>query len=64
MSTKTTANTRRYASVTTAAEYAECEHKLIRKLITSGELKAYRLGARAIRVDLNELDHLMAGDAA
>lgn len=55
---------RRYASVPSAAEYAGCEHKLIRKLVASGDLKAYRLGSRLIRIDLDELDALMAGGAA
>lgn len=56
---------RRYASIADAAEYIACEHKLIRKMISTGRLTGYRLpGSRLIRVDLDELDALMVGGDA
>lgn len=64
MMNKTTTAPRRYATIPQAAEYVQCEHKLIRRLIDRGELAGYRIGTRAIRVDLNELDRLIAGDAS
>lgn len=52
-------------SIADAAEYLACEHKLIRKMIATGALRGYRLpNSRLIRVDLNELDALLSGDAA
>ena len=50
---------RRLASVTDAAKLAACSGKTIRRLIASGELTGYRLGARMIRVDLDELNRIM-----
>lgn len=50
----------RLASITDAAEYLACEHKLIRKMIAAGKITGYRLpGSRLIRVDLSELDTLL-----
>ena len=47
---------RRLASIADAADYAACSTKTIRRRIADGTLPAYRLGKRALRVDLNELD--------
>lgn len=53
---------RRYASIADAADYLACEHKLVRRMISTGRLTGYRLpGSRLIRVDLDELDALMVG---
>ena len=61
MTTKTT-ETPRYATVNEAAAYARFEHKTIRGLIARGALRCYApSGARALRVNLNELDALMRG---
>lgn len=51
----------RYGSLAIAAEYLGCSEKHIRRLIASGEITGYRLGknARAIRVDLDELDAML-----
>jgi excisionase family DNA binding protein len=46
---------RRYASLSKAAEYADCNERTLRRHIASGELTGCRLG-RVIRIDLNELD--------
>lgn len=50
---------RRLASIERAAEYAECSTKTIRRRIADGSLTGYRMGARLIRVDLNELDSML-----
>ncbi len=53
---------RRYAKVIEAADYLHVNPVTIRMMLTDGRLKAYRMGPRILRVDLNEIDALMAGD--
>jgi excisionase family DNA binding protein len=60
---------RRLASLEEAAAYARCSKWTIRRRISEGVLTGYSLGQRLIRVDLNELDSVLAvipagGDAA
>ena len=50
---------RRYASPNEAGEYTHTSDDTIRRMIRRGELRQYRIG-RQIRVDLNELDLVMA----
>lgn len=50
---------RKYASLSTAAEYLGCSEKTIRRMIADGQITGYRLGPRLLRVDLTELDALM-----
>lgn len=50
---------RRLASLAEAAEYAAVNPRTIRRRIADGSLTGYRLGARVIRVDLDELDALL-----
>lgn len=57
--TTTSRPTRRLASIPAAAEYAACSTKTIRRRIADGSLTGYRMGARMIRVDLNELEALL-----
>ncbi|HYB36438.1 MAG TPA: helix-turn-helix domain-containing protein [Mycobacterium sp.] len=52
----------RWAKIPEAAEYLRCAPVTIREMISDGRLRAYRSGSRLIRVDLAELDALMAGD--
>ena len=52
-------NPRRFAPIKEAAEYAAVHPDTIRRQIARGNLVAYRLG-RIIRVDLNQLDNLLA----
>lgn len=54
---------RRYASVLDGSEYAAVNPATLRSWISDGFIRAYRVG-RLIRVDLNEIDALMAGEAA
>lgn len=49
---------RRLVSISIAAvELGVCD-KTIRRLISRGQLTGYRIGTRALRVDLNEVDGL------
>ena len=50
---------RRLVTLTEAADYAACNERTIRRRIASGDLTAYRLGKRLLRVDLDELDAAM-----
>ncbi len=52
----------RLVTIAEAAQYARCDYKSIQRRLDR-ELTAYRLG-RAVRVDLNELERLMAGGRA
>jgi excisionase family DNA binding protein len=51
---------RRYISITEAAEYLGISTKFMRNLIMEGEIKGYRIGSharhRTLRVDLDEID--------
>lgn len=50
---------RRPAPIGTAADYAHCNPRTIRRRIADGTLTAYRFGPRMIRVDLDEVDAMM-----
>ena len=52
---------RRYETVTEAARYVKCTEQTIRRMIAAGKLTGYRSGTRLVRVDLDELDALLAG---
>jgi len=47
---------RRYASVQTAAELLDVDPITVRRWISQGRITGYRVGARLIRVDLNEIE--------
>lgn len=47
---------RRLDSITAAAAYAGVCTKTIRRWIANGQLAAYRVGPRLIKVDLDDLD--------
>jgi excisionase family DNA binding protein len=47
---------RRYAKITEAAEYLNCNERTIREMIADGRITGYRSGPRLIRVDLNDID--------
>jgi excisionase family DNA binding protein len=53
---------RRYAKIADAAAYIDVVPITIREMIADKKLRAYRSGPRIVRVDLNELDALMAGE--
>ncbi len=50
---------RRLVPIQAAAEYAAVGPRTIRRRIADGSLTGYRLGARILRVDLEELDALL-----
>jgi excisionase family DNA binding protein len=52
---------RRYASIPDAAEHWAVHPATVRKWIATGLIRGYRSGPRLIRVDLNEIDAVMAG---
>lgn len=52
-------NTRKLVSVAEAAEYLGLSTKTIRNMIDRGELPAWRVGRKAIRVDLRDLDAMI-----
>ncbi|OBK12591.1 helix-turn-helix domain-containing protein [Mycobacterium asiaticum] len=47
---------KRLESLSAAAEYANVHPRTIRRYIASGRIKAYRVGPRLIKVDLDELE--------
>jgi excisionase family DNA binding protein len=53
---------RRYARINDAAAYLDVNPITIRQMITDGKIRAYRSGQRLVRIDLNELDAMMAGE--
>lgn len=62
---------RHLVSIDQAAEYASVSAKTIRRRISDGSLRGFRLGkGRTIRVDLNDVEQLLheiptaGGDAA
>lgn len=51
---------RRLATLSDAADYARVNPRTLRRRIADGSLTGYRMGPRLVRVDLNELDALLA----
>jgi excisionase family DNA binding protein len=51
---------RRYASIAEAARYVGVHPRTIRRHIAAGRLTGFHLGQRLIRVDLDELDQMLA----
>lgn len=50
----------RLAPLSAAADRLQCNVRTVRRMVSRGELAAYRVGgARMIRVDLNEVDALL-----
>ncbi|OFT58147.1 excisionase [Brachybacterium sp. HMSC06H03] len=58
MSLATTPRTR-YVTIGDAAEYLSVTDRTVRNYISRGDLTGYRIGTRAIRVDLRELEALL-----
>lgn len=59
MSTSTTNPTRRWLSQAEAADYLGITDRTLRRMIAAGKLRAYRLGPRLLRIDLDDLDALL-----
>jgi excisionase family DNA binding protein len=49
-------NGRGYVGITEAATYLDITAKTVRKLIATGELPAYRLGTKILRIKLADLE--------
>lgn len=54
-----TPNQPRMASIADAATRIDVHPRTIRRAIAEGRITGYRIGRRAIRVDLNEVDALL-----
>ena len=53
---------RRYSKISDAATYLDVHPITIRQMLADGKIRAYRSGQRLIRIDLNELDAMLAGE--
>ena len=49
----------RWVTIRAAADYLSCDTKTVRRLVSNGSIEAVRLGSRAIRLDLNQIDAFM-----
>lgn len=54
--TSKTLEIRRWASLAEAADYIHISQKTLRRMIAAGSITGYRLNARLVRLDLNEID--------
>lgn len=59
MARRTDIGTPRWGSLEDAADHMGVHVRTIRRMIADGTITGYRFGARAIRVDLNELDSVL-----
>jgi excisionase family DNA binding protein len=50
---------RRYATIRQASEYLGVNPATVRRYVAAGRVPAYRVGAKILRVDLNEVDALL-----
>jgi excisionase family DNA binding protein len=50
---------RRLCSIDDAAAELACSPRTVRRMIASGQLTGYRVGARLLRVDLNEIETVL-----
>ena len=48
-----------WGSIQAAADRLGCTTRTVRRMISRGDLAAYRVGPRLIRVDLNEVDNVL-----
>ncbi|MDO3332770.1 DNA binding domain-containing protein [Mycobacteroides abscessus subsp. bolletii] len=55
---------RRLVSLAVAAERLDVCPRTLRRYIAAGRLTAYRIGPRLIKVDPNELEHLLVNVTA
>lgn len=56
---RTQPSARRLISLETAAETASCSPKTIRRMVARGDLTAYRVGQRLLRIDADELTRVL-----
>ena len=51
---------RRWVSLSDAADYCGMNERSLRRFVQAGKLKAYRVGSKTIRLDLNEVDAMFS----
>lgn len=51
------------ASLSAAADRYKCSARTLRRMIARGELTAYRVGARLLRIDVREADRIFTASA-
>ncbi len=59
MSKATLPRPRRLVSQQAAAEYLDVTERTIRNYVSRGQLRAYRVGGRVVRIDVDDLDALL-----
>ncbi len=52
--------TRRWVTLDAGAEYLGISRKTLRRLVSSGQITGYRAGPRLIRLDISEIDAMLA----
>jgi excisionase family DNA binding protein len=55
---------KRFASIPEAAEEWDVHPATVRKWLATGLIRSYRSGPRLIRVDMKEIETMMAGETA
>jgi excisionase family DNA binding protein len=48
-----------WGTINEVAQYLHCTTRTVRRLIANGDLPAYRLGDRMIRLDMRDVDGLL-----
>lgn len=54
-----TANRRQWLTQEEAADYLKITPRTVRRMVSSGQLPAFRLGPRLLRIDLADVDALL-----
>lgn len=54
-----TSPAQRYVTLKDSAEYLGVTERTIRNFIARGDLPAYRIGSRALRIDREDLDRII-----
>lgn len=50
---------KRLTSLANAATYADLSQRTLRRYVAAGRLRAYRVGPRLLKVDLDDLDTIL-----
>ena len=58
-SSETTPNAARYVSLDVAAGRLGCSERTLRRMVSAGEIPAYRLSKRLLRVDWNDIERML-----
>lgn len=52
------------ATLTEAADRYKCSSRTIRRMLARGDLTAYRVGPKLLRIDIREADRVFTASAA